>query len=57
MKKIYVKYRAVDPHSFFADPAALKIRIQLNKICKKINSWRVFFGCKKHKRLVKSKKQ
>ena len=42
------------------DPAAFKmwirIRIQLKPI-KKITLWRVFFSCKKHKRMLKSKKQ
>ena len=35
----------------------IRIQIKLNKVCKKINAWRVLYSCKTHKRLLKSKKQ
>ena len=53
----------MDPHSFFADPdpgtkkIRIRIRIQLNKICKTINSWRAFYSCKNHEILLKRKNQ
>ena len=34
----------------------MRIRIRLRQIYKKITLWRVFFSCKKHKRLLISKK-
>ena len=55
--------RAVDPHSFYPDPAVFlnadpgfQVQVQLNQIWRK-KSWRVFLSCKKPKRLLINKKQ